>query len=205
PIRSGTSTTSTSRTRGRPPRITGWSCSWRWTGSRWTRRRGSMAARTTRIGQDRTPSRRRAASRRSPTTLTTLPGSPPDSRPSVPWGPLIPTALPLSQRERESVPFSLWERGRGEGSSCSLACYPRRRGAAVDDQTLAFTSAVDLRRLIADRTVSPVEVVEALLRRIDRINPIVNAVCTVAADQALEAARGAEAAVQRDDMLGPLH
>jgi amidase len=75
----------------------------------------------------------------------------------------------------------------------------------VDDQTLAFTSAVDLRRLIAERAVSPVEVVEALLQRIDRVNPIVNAVVTVAADQALAAAREAEAAVQRGDALGALH
>lgn len=75
----------------------------------------------------------------------------------------------------------------------------------MDDLELAFTPATDLRRLIRDRQVSPVEVVERLLQRIERLNPVVNAYCTVAADQALAAARQAEAAVQRGDPLGPLH
>jgi amidase len=75
----------------------------------------------------------------------------------------------------------------------------------VDDLELAYTSAVDLRRLIADRAISPVEVTESLLRRIERVNPVVNAYVTVAAEQALAAARSAEQAVSRGEPLGPLH
>ena len=75
----------------------------------------------------------------------------------------------------------------------------------MDDLTLAFTPATELRRLIREREVSPVEVVEATLRRIERVNPIVNAYCTVAGDRALATAREAEAAVTRGDALGPLH
>jgi amidase len=75
----------------------------------------------------------------------------------------------------------------------------------VDDLTLGFTSAADLRRLIRARELSPVELVEGLLRRIEQVNPVVNAFCTVAAEQALAAAREAEAAVMRGDDLGPLH
>src|SRR5262245_23131923 len=66
-------------------------------------------------------------------------------------------------------------------------------------------SAAGLRRLIRDRELSPVEIVEALLRRIDRVNPVVNAYCTIATEQALAAAREAEAAVMRGDRLGLLH
>jgi amidase len=44
-----------------------------------------------------------------------------------------------------------------------------------------------------------------LLRRIERVNPVVNAYCTVAAEQALDAARRAEQAVTRGEMLGLLH
>ena len=75
----------------------------------------------------------------------------------------------------------------------------------MNDLELAFTPATELRRLVRARQVSPVEVVEAILRRIERVNPTVNAYVTVAADQALAAARDAEAAVLRGDPLGPLH
>jgi amidase len=75
----------------------------------------------------------------------------------------------------------------------------------VDDLALGFLPATELRRLIRDREVSPVEVVDAVLRRIEQVNPVVNAYCTVAAEQALAAAREAEAAIMRRDSLGPLH
>lgn len=75
----------------------------------------------------------------------------------------------------------------------------------MDDLALGFTSAADLRRSIRSREISPVEAVEGLLRRIERVNPVVNAFCTVAGEQALVAAREAEAAVIRGDDLGPLH
>ncbi|MDP8922722.1 MAG: amidase family protein, partial [Chloroflexota bacterium] len=75
----------------------------------------------------------------------------------------------------------------------------------MNDLELAFTPATELRRLVRDKQVSPVELVEAVLRRIERVNPVVNAYVTVAADRALAAAREAEAAVRRGDSLGPLH
>ena len=75
----------------------------------------------------------------------------------------------------------------------------------MNDVQLAFTPATELRELVRTRQVSPVEVVEAVLRRIERVNPVVNAYVTVAADQALGAAREAEAAAGRGGELGPLH
>ncbi|MGK9168795.1 amidase [Inquilinus limosus] len=70
---------------------------------------------------------------------------------------------------------------------------------------LCDLTATDLRRQIAARTVSPVEVLEACLDRIGAVNPAVNAVVVLDADGAREAARAAEAAVMRGEPLGPLH
>src|SRR5688572_14695382 len=70
---------------------------------------------------------------------------------------------------------------------------------------LCFTSATELASLIRRRRVSPLEVTQAVLARIARVNPAVTAYCTVAAEQALEAAAAATAAVpRRSARLGPL-
>ena len=70
---------------------------------------------------------------------------------------------------------------------------------------LAFTSAAELASLVAKRALSPVEIVEQTLSRIERSQATLNAFITVCADEARAAARAAEAAVIRGDMLGPLH
>lgn len=77
--------------------------------------------------------------------------------------------------------------------------------AAAADDFLAFASASELRGLIGERRLSPVELVEHLLARIERINPVVRAYCTVASEHALEAAAHAEEAVMQGRALGPLH
>ena len=69
---------------------------------------------------------------------------------------------------------------------------------------LTGLSAVRLAALIARREVSPVEVAEAYLRRIARLNPLLNAVVTLD-PLAVERAREAEAAVMRGAETGPLH
>jgi Asp-tRNA(Asn)/Glu-tRNA(Gln) amidotransferase A subunit family amidase len=72
------------------------------------------------------------------------------------------------------------------------------------DAELTNKSAVELAALIRSRAVSPVEVVEAHLRRIDRINPLLNAIVTLAPD-ILDRARAAEADLMSGRELGPLH
>ena len=67
------------------------------------------------------------------------------------------------------------------------------------------TSATDIARLVRDRQVSPVEVVESVLDRIAARNPDLNAFVHLAPDEALDAARQAERAVLDGDDLGPLH
>jgi aspartyl-tRNA(Asn)/glutamyl-tRNA(Gln) amidotransferase subunit A len=69
---------------------------------------------------------------------------------------------------------------------------------------LIYSDATKLAELIRAREVSPVEVMKAHLDRIEAVNPKVNAIVTIAED-ALEFARKAEAAVQRGEELGPLH
>jgi aspartyl-tRNA(Asn)/glutamyl-tRNA(Gln) amidotransferase subunit A len=69
---------------------------------------------------------------------------------------------------------------------------------------LIFFDATKLAELIRTKAVSPVEVVQAHLDRIAAVNPTINAIVTVA-DDALNAAKTAEAAVLAGDPLGPLH
>jgi amidase len=66
-------------------------------------------------------------------------------------------------------------------------------------------SAAAMARAVRDREVSPVELVEGYVARIEEVNPEINAVVLPRFEQALEEARAAEQAVSRGDELGPLH
>ncbi|MGE5848748.1 MAG: amidase [Candidatus Methylomirabilota bacterium] len=70
---------------------------------------------------------------------------------------------------------------------------------------LAFLSATELAVAIRERKISPVDAVDAVLDRIERLNPGLNAYCTVTADAARREAKAAEAAVMRGERLGLLH
>lgn len=67
-----------------------------------------------------------------------------------------------------------------------------------------YSDAAQLAEMIRSREISPVEVVQAHIERINATNPDVNAIVTLAED-ALEQAKAAENAVLRGDDLGPLH
>ena len=73
------------------------------------------------------------------------------------------------------------------------------------DRSLLEADALTLARRIRTKEVSPVAVVEAVLARIDALQPTVNAFITVTAEEARETARRAEAAVLAGERLGPLH
>ena len=66
-------------------------------------------------------------------------------------------------------------------------------------------SAVELRRRIGTKEISPVELLEACIARIERINPAVNAVTATCYDRAREEAKAAEKAALRGEALGLLH
>jgi Asp-tRNA(Asn)/Glu-tRNA(Gln) amidotransferase A subunit family amidase len=73
-----------------------------------------------------------------------------------------------------------------------------------NDELLA-RSAVELRRSIGAKEISPVELTEACIERIERLNPAVNAVTAVCYERAREEAKAAENAVLRGEPLGLLH
>jgi Asp-tRNA(Asn)/Glu-tRNA(Gln) amidotransferase A subunit family amidase len=79
-----------------------------------------------------------------------------------------------------------------------------QKPANVHMSELTIQSASKLAELIKRREVSPVEVAEAYLRRIDDLNPLLNAIVTLS-PKVLEQAREAEAALLRGDDVGPLH
>ena len=66
-------------------------------------------------------------------------------------------------------------------------------------------SAATMRRLVAQRELSPVEIVEEVLRRADAVQPHLNCFITLCHEQAMAQARDAEAAVMRGEALGLLH
>ncbi len=70
---------------------------------------------------------------------------------------------------------------------------------------LCFTPATELVRLYRARKISPSEVMQAVLARIDAVNPGVNAYVTIAREAALAGARRATTALRRGATLPPLH
>tara|TARA_B100001146_G_scaffold163544_1_gene144419 strand:+ start:145 stop:1458 length:1314 start_codon:yes stop_codon:yes gene_type:complete len=70
---------------------------------------------------------------------------------------------------------------------------------------LFFNSATTLARRVRDRELRSEEIVEAHLQRIEAINPRLNAIVQLAAEQAVEDARAADAALARGESLGALH
>src|SRR5690242_11201972 len=59
--------------------------------------------------------------------------------------------------------------------------------------------------LVRNKRVSPVELTNECLKRIERLNPKLNAFITVTADSALAEAHAAESEIQRGNWRGPLH
>src|SRR5260370_14606802 len=76
----------------------------------------------------------------------------------------------------------------------------------MPDAQLCWMPATELAALIRRKKVSPVEVVDAVLDRIERLNPKLNAFVTLTADQARRDAKAAERALaKKGAKLGPLH
>jgi len=65
------------------------------------------------------------------------------------------------------------------------------------EESLAFSTIEELAVLLANRKISPVELTDVFLRRIERHNPALNAFLTVTAEQALDSARHAEKKLHR--------
>lgn len=74
---------------------------------------------------------------------------------------------------------------------------------AVPDDALLLRSALDLAAMVRERAVSPVELTELTLARVERLNPVLNALVTVDGDGALAAAKLAEERVTAGGDLPP--
>jgi Asp-tRNA(Asn)/Glu-tRNA(Gln) amidotransferase A subunit family amidase len=72
-------------------------------------------------------------------------------------------------------------------------------------ERLCDLSAVELRRRIGDKSVSPVALLEDCLERIASVNPAVNAITATCVARARDEARAAEKAVLAGETLGLLH
>src|SRR5713226_4178021 len=75
----------------------------------------------------------------------------------------------------------------------------------MTEADLCYTPATKLAALIRSKKLSPVELTRTVLERVERLNPRLNAFCTVTADSAMKTAREAEQAVMKKRKLGPIH
>lgn len=78
-------------------------------------------------------------------------------------------------------------------------------GRAAAATELWCLSATELAQAIRSRRVSSRKVIEAHLRRIEAVNPLINAVTVVLGEQALQAAKAADRAAARGEELPPFH
>lgn len=90
----------------------------------------------------------------------------------------------------------------GAGAAALWAINKPAFGQTQDLASLTLKRASDLLRT---KAVSPVELTQACLQRIEKYSPPLNAFITVTRDQALLAAREAETEIQRGRWRGPLH
>src|SRR5262245_55727874 len=75
----------------------------------------------------------------------------------------------------------------------------------MSESELCLQTAAELAGRIRAREVSCVEVMQAHLAQIERVNPHVNAIVTLLPEQALAGARAADVALARGEAVGPLH
>src|SRR5215510_13672969 len=75
----------------------------------------------------------------------------------------------------------------------------------MSNEELVSLSSVELRRRIGTKEISPVELLETCLERIEEVNPAVNAVTAMSLKRARQEAKAAETAARRGEALPLLH
>ena len=75
----------------------------------------------------------------------------------------------------------------------------------MQETPLHFKTITQVASLIETKQLSPVELTEHILARIDAVDGRYLSYATVIADQAMTSARAAEAAISSGNYLGPLH
>ena len=75
----------------------------------------------------------------------------------------------------------------------------------MEKKDIPFLSVAELSELIGQKEVSPIEVVESYLERIDSLNFKFNSYLTVCREEALQSAREAEQAIAQGNYIGAMH
>jgi amidase len=75
----------------------------------------------------------------------------------------------------------------------------------MSEDEVCYTPATKLARQLRNREISARELLTSFLRRIDEINPVVNAIVTLDPDRAYQTAMEADSAAAKGAFLGPLH
>ncbi|HIM36570.1 MAG TPA: amidase, partial [Dehalococcoidia bacterium] len=73
------------------------------------------------------------------------------------------------------------------------------------DTELCFAPATEIRDLIRAKKISIPELTELFCRRIEELNPKLNAYLALCLDQAVDDSKAAQDAVQKEETLGALH
>lgn len=90
-------------------------------------------------------------------------------------------------------------------AAASLAGIPPISTGQRGGNDITRLSLSDASEQVRRKRISPVELTQACLARIERLNPTLNAFITVSAESALAAARDAEAEIHRGRWRGPMH
>jgi amidase len=97
------------------------------------------------------------------------------------------------------------------GSALAAVPLQRRGSSPMPTQSsnakneLCFLSAVELSARLQKKQVSAREVLAQHLAQIERVNPAVNAIVTLAAERAMADASRADESLAKGNLLGPLH
>ncbi|MBI5719682.1 MAG: amidase [Burkholderiales bacterium] len=128
-----------------------------------------------------------------------MPSTPPPTGPgALAATPAVPTVAAVPAMP--AVPIAPVARRKGPTTTTSFV-GGEMRARATD---LADFNATDLVVLYHSRSLSPVEATKAVLARIDKLNPRLNAYCHLAPEAALEAARASEERWMRGEPLSVL-
>jgi amidase len=75
----------------------------------------------------------------------------------------------------------------------------------MSNSELCFQTACEQEKLIRSKKISVTQLITAHLDQVERFNPRLNAIITLTAESALQAAKEADAKIARQESLGPLH
>ncbi|CAN1507182.1 GatA Asp-tRNAAsn/Glu-tRNAGln amidotransferase A subunit and related amidases [Burkholderiaceae bacterium] len=75
----------------------------------------------------------------------------------------------------------------------------------MSNSELCFQTACEQEKLIRSKKISVTQLITAHLDQVERFNPRLNAIITLTAESALQAAKEADAKITRQESLGPLH